>query len=279
MAETSQSSSPGLVKTASRRRWENVSQLRSLFTVKINQIKLVKMLGYELRSDEELMIQDRSFEDQERFFTEVFSRTYLQERWSAKITAIMAKAPPGTPYPEISQRYLVSTDYLNLFNGNRLRVTYLDDDKSKSVGIKPSRINTQLLDLLGGSITHLMLILPKPLAESEKKKIEESDVQCTILEDWQLNVSPTEHSLNQSYSKLSPSMVNSLLESIHVPKKKLPRMLTTDPNAVAHGWVEGDVIMIIRHDFLTGGPEFAIYWRVITRPPIEKTKPKAKDIK
>lgn len=263
-----------LVKSRSRRRWEGIDdQRRTLFKVKSNQIRLVERLGFVIPEREIAMIKPRTYDEENVFYRNQFLGRIMPEMHGyhqGLIREGLEDAPTGGIYTDrfiAGGQYYKYDPHTNLRTGF-LMVIYIDDNQAESA-VTVSYLNTQiakintLLKIIPDDF-HLMYILPKPISRVGKADIiKGGSFELTILEDWQLYVNAVDHVLNQTYIKTTPEMAETVMEKLRKPKSALPRIQISDPNAIVNGWVENDVIMVIRRDVLTGGPELLAQYRVI----------------
>ncbi len=114
-----------------------------------------------------------------------------------------------------------------------------------------------------------ILIVPKPIPGRDDLP-ERQRLSLEIFEEKQFYTTPVAHRLNQQMAKLSPEARAYFLRDNSARIDRIPRMYTTDPNAVYYNFKEGDVIAIILYDPYTGGPSYRLTYRVVVPPPITK---------
>lgn len=255
-----------IVKTASRRRWEWKSEKGGLYKAKKNQAILVKAWGYTLEPWEEELISERTFIEDQIYFQNVFEKIkmpQLKQETKMKEWNLTGKeiAPP-------SDRRALRKDYVRPKDGRRLRVVFID--QTVTDGASTEQIKFINLDVLENTTDHIIFILPNTTRQD--LGLFQGKIKYTVFQEWQLYTTSVHHHLNQYFYKLNPDQIEILIKNMRTSRNNFPRILTSDPNVVHFGLIPNDLIMIIRRDILTGGPEFAIEYRVVTMPPQEIVK-------
>lgn len=263
-----------LVKSRGRRRWENIDdQRRTLFRVKSNQIRLIRGLGYEIPDSERLIIEPRTYEGENSFYTYTFVNSMIPEMQRYHLDLIRTgreKEPSGGIY---SDRFIMGRQYYK-YDPNTTRTTdlfiviYIEDDE-KEAAIPLSTINTHIAEITNRFRTiteklHLLYVLPKPVIRTGRADIiKGGSFEIIVLEDSQLYANAVDHILNQTYISLNDETTENIMKNLRKSKTSLSKINITDPNSVINGWKENKVIMVVRRDILTGGPELSIQYRVV----------------
>ena len=263
-----------LVKTKSRRRWEKVDdQRRTLFKVKSNQIRLVEQLGYTIPEREQAIIVPRTYDEENAFYSSDFLGRIMPEMYTYHQQLIRENREETPKGGAMSDRFLMGAQYYKTDPVTGVQTDFLIvifmEDKEGEVEIPVATINTHI-----GTISerfkiipkgfHLMYILPKPITRSGRSDIISGGAfELVILEDHQLYVNAVDHVLNQTFIRLGSDTVEKVMSGLHKSKSALPKIDINDPNAIISGWTMNDVIMVVRRDIMTGGPEITMQYRVV----------------
>jgi len=257
---TSSSQSPAYTKS-NRRRWSRVTKIDELVKVKINVLRLVHHWGYKLDPTEIKFIPEYTYENFEKI-----RKWYLN-----------GVLNPETLSPGETERSKLNKDYLHATHpAKRLRVIFVDNDMS-SEKVKSGPINLHIAEALNDDISHLLLIISKPLNPSAKpdKSLYESRLVIDVFEDYQFFTTPIRHVLNQTHIKLTTEQRDLIMGEMRIANQQLPHIFITDPNVVYNGWKIGDMILILQYDPYSGGSEYTTTYRLVVAPAHIKQRKKS----
>lgn len=241
-------------------RWETISPESTLMRVECNKIRLLNKMGFTLdeqaskrdKNFEEAAITLRSYDEEMEFLTETFE-PYLKYRYRRD---------------KNSERTALTKSYSKEENGEtvRLLAAYVEDNPDK-----PNISQADLTKLISrfaiseeDTYTYIMVISNKTLTDSSKHSLLQLEMyEYIFFEDWQLYVEPTSFYFNQTFFVLNEEQRSRLLEQLRQTKHSLPMIRSDDPNIIANGWKIGDIVMIVRKDLLSDGPEYSVYYRQI----------------
>jgi DNA-directed RNA polymerase I, II, and III subunit RPABC1 len=202
----------------------DVRKVGKLFTMKKNQLKMLRRRGYDIAKEEALL----------SYTLKEFMKIYLP---FAKKSGKSLRTVLSQTY-EKPERTDGKTERLYVFFAE-------EDSKHKQLGV----------DILGEMISSMdkyrakngILITPAPLSSSSKKKIEEllSYNIYTFMEN-EMTYDPTEHYLTPAHRALSVAEQRDFLSKNNISIDQMPIILSSDMISRYYGFKPGQIIEIKR---------------------------------
>lgn len=211
-------------------------EVARLFTIKKNQLKMVKRRGYNIDKEEDLLsITSNEFleayvpfaKKEKKTFRQILSRPYSNDK-GENIVVYFADAPTNT---------------------SQLGVDVLSDamyeiDKHKS--------------------KNAIIITPKSLSPAAKKKIEGFlTYNIYIFLENEMAYDPTEHYLTPEHKALSPEEQRDFLIRNNLSIDSMPLILTSDMISRYYGFRPGQVIQINRINLYDTIVQNSLSYRVV----------------
>ena len=193
-----------------------------LFTIKKNQLKLVKRRGYNIGDEEKLLSIN----------LETFLDSYI----------------PFAKEKKQSLRNVLSRPY-SKDDGEKIAVYYADLPKNtKQLGIDDFGSGIEMADK--SKSKNLILITPVSLSAAANKKILELvSYNIYIFLETEMTYDPTEHYFTPEHKSLSVEEQRDFLIRNNLSIEQLPIILTSDMMVRYYGFLPGQIIEIKRTNF------------------------------
>lgn len=210
---------------------------QKLFTIKKNQLKLVRRRGYILEENEENLLY---------ITLEDFLEAYL----------------PFAESKKKSLRNILSRLYYN-DRDEKIYVYYADNPKtSKQLGI--DAVTDAIANLDKNRSKNLLLITPVPLTSAASKKIQELvSYNIHIFLESEMVYDPTEHYFTPEHKALTKEEQRQFLETNGFNIDQISIMLTSDMIARYYGFRVGQIIKIRRQNTFETLVQESLSYRVV----------------
>lgn len=210
---------------------------QKLFTIKKNQLKLVRRRGYILEENEENLLY---------ITLEDFLEAYL----------------PFAESKKKSLRNILSRLYYN-DRDEKIYVYYADNPKtSKQLGI--DAVTDAIANLDKNRSKNLLLITPVPLTSAASKKIQELvSYNIHIFLESEMVYDPTEHYFTPEHKALTKEEQREFLETNGFNIDQISIMLTSDMIARYYGFRVGQIIKIRRQNMFETLVQESLSYRVV----------------
>ena len=196
------------------------SAVEKLFTIKRNQLKMVRRRGYNIQKEEENIL-------------------------STDLKSFLDVYVPFAKQQKKSLRKILSRSYTN-DEGDKLMVFYADVPRTtKQLGVEDFGDAIRTADKYKAK--NLVLITPVDLSSAVNKKIQELEsYNIYVFLENEMTYDPTEHYFTPEHKALGVKEQREFLKRNDLSIEQLPIILTSDMMVRYYGFRPGQIIEINR---------------------------------
>jgi len=213
----------------------DIHKVSLLFTIKKNQLKMVKRRGYNIEREEALL----------EYTLDDFLENFL------------------TSSKETSRSILTQySPYYENDEGDRLVVYFPDARKGKDLGVE--EVNDSIKEMIKYKAKNIIIITPNPLSSTARKKVEElPSYHISVFLDNEMMHDPTEHYLTPEHRALSVEEQRDFLERNKLSIDQLPIINVKDKIVRYYGFRQGQIIEIKRINYYDTMVQNTIAYRAV----------------
>lgn len=212
------------------------SAVEKLFTIKRNQLKMVRRRGYNIEKQEEniLSVDLQSFLD-----------VYI----------------PFAKKEKKSLRKVLSRPYTN-DEGEKILVFYADVPRTKQLGVEEFKVMIETADKHNAK--NLILITPVNLSSAVNKNIQELEgYNIYVFLENEMTYDPTEHYFTPEHKALGVEEQREFLKRNNLSLEQLPIILTSDMMVRYYGFRPGQIIEINRTNLYDAIVQNSLSYRAV----------------